>query len=331
MPLRSRLRRAFNRGNSTDDSNVPSKHGFHRPRKTKTDPLVYQPGEKMPPLKYRRPVAPEHKALLESFSWDKAWRHRSEQSLYSPMGSRIPSRKSSYRSFSRRSLHRRSMSRSRAGDDGSAIDSGVGASLSDERPERLREGSDEEGDVTNVGLSRNPTEDPKRPNRKSSSIHEKSGHFAKSSSSRPQTSDRPRRPSSSKRERDAPFTPEDLELALKKSNLEATKEELDHSKGATPRAADDSATTKVTPTPVAAADKPGPDSERPEEHTDSVTGILYTDYEDCDDEYEDDHDDLDDHSSMEFEREPRPRERLISYHSRQSTVIMKPLPSMLDV
>ncbi|CAI6336418.1 unnamed protein product [Periconia digitata] len=341
MPLRSRLRRAFTRTNSTEDSNAPSKpHGFHRPRKTKTDPLVYQPGEKMPPLKYRRPVAPEHKALLESFSWDKAWRHRSETSLYSPMGSRIPSRKSSYRSFSRRSMHRRSMSRSRGGDDGSAVDSGVGASLSDERPERLREGSDEEGDVTNaqptdcpravVGLSRNPTEDPKRPRRKSSSIHES----VKPSTSRPPTSDRNRRPSSSKRERDAPFSPEDLELALKKSNLEATKEESEHSKAATPKAVEENdATIKAVPAPVAQPPQ-APESEKMEEHTDSVTGILYTDYEDCDDEY-DEHDDDDDddseHWRMDYEREPRPRERMISFTSSSRQSFAKPLPSMLDV
>ncbi|KAF1952254.1 hypothetical protein CC80DRAFT_552674 [Byssothecium circinans] len=222
MALRSRLRRAFTRGNSQDDSSnsVPHKHGFPRPGKTKTDPLVYQPGEKMPPLKYRRPVAPEHKAHLESFDWAKAWRRRSDQSIYSPMGSRMPSRKSSYQSFSRRSFHRRSMSRSRAaGDDGSIYDSGVGASLSDDRPRRhsLQEGSDEEGDVTNVGLSRNPTEDPKRPTRRSQSM---------TSTSRPQTSDRTRRPSS-KREREPVFSPEDLELALKKSNLEATQDESD--------------------------------------------------------------------------------------------------------
>lgn len=36
------------------------------------------------------------------------------------------------------------------GDDGSGLDSGIGASIfGEERPEQVREGSDEEGDVTN--------------------------------------------------------------------------------------------------------------------------------------------------------------------------------------
>lgn len=220
------------------------------------------------------------------------------------------------------------MSRSRGGDDGSVVDSGVGASLSDERPERLREGSDEEGDVTNVGLSRNPTEDPKRPRRKSSSIHEK----------RPATSDRARRPSSSKREREALFTPEDLELALKKSNLEATKEESDHSKDATPKAADDStATTRAvaavpSATTCSNASTQETDLEKIETNTDSVTGVLYTDYEDCDDECTDSFDGEDDHRCyMEYEREPRPRERMVSYVSSKRHSSVKPIPSMLDV
>ncbi|KAF2641929.1 hypothetical protein P280DRAFT_468417 [Massarina eburnea CBS 473.64] len=278
MALRSRLRRAFNRGNSPDDSNtVPSKHVFPRPRKTKTDPLVYQPGEKMPPLKYRRPVAPEHKAHLESFDWAKAWRRRSDQSIYSPMGSRMPSRRNSYQSFSRRSLHRRSMSRSRAGEDGSVYDSGVGASLSDDRPEGLREGSDEEGDVTNVGLSRNPTEDPKRPTRRSQSVK---------STSRPPTSERNRRPSS-KRERESIFTPEDLELALKKSSLDSTEEEYERSHN--------TSVNTVNTVDMTARD--------------SGAGILKNSVE-------------------EFERVPRPRERLISFESVEER---RQLPSMLNV
>lgn len=212
MPLRSRLRRAFTRASHDDPQLVKGK------KSKNYDPNVYQPGEKMPPLKYRRPVAPEHKAHLESFEWAKAWRRKSATSIYSPMGSRMVSRKSSFQSFrtrrSVRSVSRRSQSKPRGGDDYRENDSGIGASISDDH--QLREHSDEEGDVTNVGLSRNPTEDPKRP-RKSSSIHRRSMSIT-SGGSRPPTSDRIRRPS------DAPFDPEELEAALQKTTLDSTKE-----------------------------------------------------------------------------------------------------------
>ncbi|KAF2396392.1 hypothetical protein EJ06DRAFT_237809 [Trichodelitschia bisporula] len=56
---------------------------------------TYKPGEKLPPPKYRRPVDKQHKELLEAFSFNTAWRRKSSQSQYSPMGSRAPSRKNS--------------------------------------------------------------------------------------------------------------------------------------------------------------------------------------------------------------------------------------------
>ncbi|KAJ4359976.1 uncharacterized protein N0V89_000535 [Didymosphaeria variabile] len=225
MPLRSRLRRAFTRGSHEDPQLVKGK------KSKNYDPNVYQPGEKMPPLKYRRPVAPEHKAHLESFDWGKAWRRKSTSSIYSPMGSRMPSRKSSFQSFrtrkSVRSVHgRRSQSKPRGGDDYRENDSGIGASLSGDH--QLIEDSDDEGDITNVGLSRNPTEDPKRP-RKSSSIHRRSMSIASNSGSRPPTADRVRRPSVSSPSGETPFDPEDLEAALQKTTLDTTKEESDRS------------------------------------------------------------------------------------------------------
>ena len=156
MPFRTRIKRALTRGREENGT----KNG------KKGDPNVYQPGEKMPPLKYRRPVDPAHKAHLESYSWASAWRRRSHTSLYSPMGSRLPSRKSSNTTLGRRSIGGRSMrsvrsvsrrsmgdrKRSSQGNDG-AVDSGFGGSLADDvdRPS-LREGSDEEGDVTNGEL-----------------------------------------------------------------------------------------------------------------------------------------------------------------------------------
>jgi len=86
MAIRERLKKTFSRNSasgagSEDSSNAESN--------------VYKPGEKMPQSKYRRPVAKEHKEKLEAFSFADAWRRRSHASTYSPMGSRMPSRKNS--------------------------------------------------------------------------------------------------------------------------------------------------------------------------------------------------------------------------------------------
>lgn len=155
MPLRTRIKRAFTFG-SQDEDNLSKTSSKSSKR---VDPNVYQPGEKMPPLKYRRPVNPEHKAKLESFSWQKAWRRRSEQSLYSPMGSRMPSRKNSKSTLGRRSFQSRRSARSISerkslrGNDGIGVDSGFGGSIDgDLDPRRLarhKEDSDDEGDVLN--------------------------------------------------------------------------------------------------------------------------------------------------------------------------------------
>ncbi|KAF9734230.1 hypothetical protein PMIN03_007979 [Paraphaeosphaeria minitans] len=225
MPLRSRLRRAFTRGAHDDPQVVKGK------KSKNCDPNVYQPGEKMPPLKYRRPVAPEHKAHLESFDWAKAWRRKSTASIYSPMGSRMPSRKSSFSSFrtrrSVRSVHgRRSQSKPRRGDDYRENDSGIGASLSGDH--QLIEDSDDEGDITNVGLSRNPTEDPKRPRKSSVS----------SNGSRPPTATT-----------EDPFDPEDLEVALQKTTLDPNPEESERSGTIGPANPSDAPTSPVQSLP----------------------------------------------------------------------------------
>ncbi|KAL6707536.1 hypothetical protein ACN47E_004106 [Coniothyrium glycines] len=194
----------------------------------------YQPGEKMPPMKYRRPVDPEHKARLEAFSFSTAWRRHSNASLYSPMGSRLPSRRSSFRSRRGRSRSR-SKHRSRRSsvssdyDPEEWVDSGIGASIAgDERPANIKEASDDEGDVLNVGLSRNPTEDPRDAPRKQSQAARRSSSVRQSS--RPGTgSDRTRQASASQ-----PFSAEELEIALQRSHLEATTEESDRSAAETP-------------------------------------------------------------------------------------------------
>lgn len=151
--LRTRLRRAL----TGAEGNGPLRRIKTGKSSKCPDPDddFYKPGEKMPPLKYRRAVDPEHKKALEAFSFKTAWRRRSHQSLYSPMGSRMPSRRSSFRSRRSRS---RSMARSRrssfsASSDYDAeewVDSGIGASIAgDDRPANIKEASDDEGDVLN--------------------------------------------------------------------------------------------------------------------------------------------------------------------------------------
>ncbi|OAL56210.1 hypothetical protein IQ07DRAFT_496299 [Pyrenochaeta sp. DS3sAY3a] len=216
--LRTRLRRVLT--GSPDDGGPLSKFKSKNGKSTLPESDFYQPGEKMPPLKYRRPVDPEHKKHLEAFNFGTAWRRRSHTSLYSPMGSRLPSRRSSFRRRSRS----RSVARSRRSSFSSDydaeewVDSGIGASIAgDDRPANIREASDDEGDVLNVGLSRNPTEDPRDARRKQSAGGRRSSSVRQSS--RPGTgSDRTRNASQ-------PFSPEELELALAKSHLAATKEE----------------------------------------------------------------------------------------------------------
>ena len=149
--FRSRLRRVL-----TGDENGPlSKFKNKNSKSTLPESDFYQPGEKLPPLKYRRPVDPEHKAHLEAFNFSTAWRRHSNASLYSPMGSRLPSRRSSFRSRRGRSRSR-SKHRSRRSsvssdyDPEEWVDSGIGASIAgDERPANIKEASDDEGDVLN--------------------------------------------------------------------------------------------------------------------------------------------------------------------------------------
>jgi len=66
----------------------------------------------MPRAKYRAPVKKEHKDKLDAFSWGTAWRRRSQVSEYSPMGSRMPSRRGSLlsrKSFGGKSAKRMSV------------------------------------------------------------------------------------------------------------------------------------------------------------------------------------------------------------------------------
>ena len=100
------MKRAFGKSISEDGPNLTqtdSKASAKKVKKPKTPNNVYKPGEVMPKQKYRGPVNKEHKEKLDAFSFGNAFRRRnSDHSQYSPMGSRLPSRRGSL--FSRKSL-----------------------------------------------------------------------------------------------------------------------------------------------------------------------------------------------------------------------------------
>lgn len=141
------MKRAFGRSISEDGSNLTqtdSKASTKKTKKPKTPNNVYKPGEVMPKQKYRGPVNKEHKEKLDAFSFGNAFRRRnSDQSQYSPMGSRLPSRRSSL--FGRKSLV-------------------LGSRQQSHVDEPVMESADADDDVTNVGLSRRHTlEENQRP------------------------------------------------------------------------------------------------------------------------------------------------------------------------
>lgn len=92
----------------------------------------------MPRPKYRAPVQKEHKEKLESFSFADAWRRKSLQSIYSPMGTRAPSRRASF--LSRKSVGGRSTGRKSLG--GRSV---RGASVTSDDTEKTTPGAKLEG------------------------------------------------------------------------------------------------------------------------------------------------------------------------------------------
>ncbi|KAK4916478.1 hypothetical protein LTR66_017016, partial [Elasticomyces elasticus] len=104
MGLRDKLKKSFKSSSSTSTTSSSKTN----PSLYKTDSSlsatttksggrhpsnVYAPGETMPRPKYRAPVKKEHAEKLDAFSFGAAWRRKSYQSQYSPMGSRLPSRR----------------------------------------------------------------------------------------------------------------------------------------------------------------------------------------------------------------------------------------------
>lgn len=123
MPFRAKVKKAFGKSNEdpsetgSDLSQVQSKPSTKKSKKANAEypDNVYKPGE-IPESKYKGPYDKKHQQKLHAFNFANAFqgRRKSEQSLYSPMGSRLPSRMSSF--ISRRSFGPRSRQQSRVED-----------------------------------------------------------------------------------------------------------------------------------------------------------------------------------------------------------------------
>lgn len=204
MPFREKAKKLF-RPKSRAESDL-SKTSSSNSSRERWPSNVYKPGEPMPRPKYRKPPTKEHKDKLESFSFGDAWRRKSYQSTYSPMGTRAPSRKNSL--FSRKSYAKSSRANSVTSFEGQMDRGGVrqreghgfahGAALATTlSTEQEAEGDD---DVGNVGLSRVQSHDqpPK---------------------SRPHTADGRPYPGMSTAYDHQPFSEQELALALQRSHL----------------------------------------------------------------------------------------------------------------
>ena len=179
MAIRERIKKVL-RGNTPSNTPKGSPNLSKQEPETTWPSNVYAPGEPMPRPKYRAPVKKEHKDRLDAFSFGNAWRRRSHVSLYSPMGSRMPSRRGSLMSRasfggkSRKSVGGGSVkspskdnadSKARRSEDGRDVESREGSESGTEqkrfrdhhgaaRPTRLSVEVEQEGDddVTNGRL-----------------------------------------------------------------------------------------------------------------------------------------------------------------------------------
>jgi hypothetical protein len=102
MAIREKARALFKSKSKGETGSQISKASTKESDTERWPSNVYKPGETMPRPKYRAPPKKEHKEKLEAFSFAEAWRRKSFQSQYSPMGTRAPSRRNSSRQPSRR-------------------------------------------------------------------------------------------------------------------------------------------------------------------------------------------------------------------------------------
>lgn len=142
MPFREKAKRFF-KSSSRSDSLSKTDSSSSRERWPSN---VYKPGEPMPRPKYRAIPKKEHTEKLESFSFADAWRKKSFQSSYSPMGTRAPSRRNSL--FSRKSFS----GRSTGGRTASVRSTGTARS----GPNRMETQPEVEGDADIANGERDP-------------------------------------------------------------------------------------------------------------------------------------------------------------------------------
>ena len=130
MPFRERAKALFKPRSRSDSLSKSSSKDSSSPRE-RWPSNVYKPGETMPRPKYRRPPEKAHKEKLDAFSFGDAWRRKSYQSTYSPMGTRAPSRRNSIFSIGRKSsVGRKSLGRSTRANSVNTVEtekSGIGA------------------------------------------------------------------------------------------------------------------------------------------------------------------------------------------------------------
>jgi hypothetical protein len=110
MAIRARAKAFFRRSRNANDDTLSKTDSTDSHERWPSN--VYKPGEPMPRPKYRAPPKKEHKEHLDSFSFGNAWRRKSFQSQYSPMGTRAPSRLPSAAPSRRSSWYSRKVSMS---------------------------------------------------------------------------------------------------------------------------------------------------------------------------------------------------------------------------
>ncbi|KAG9634665.1 hypothetical protein KCU98_g7792, partial [Aureobasidium melanogenum] len=237
MAFRERIKKALRKASPNSSlhksSTTDSKEGRER-----WPSNVYKPGEPMPRPKYRAPVKKEHKEKLESFNFASAWRRKSFMSEYSPMGTRMPSRRASLisrKSFGGRSSLRNSMTMSRRNSVSGGVKSGrESLEVPRERHAALAPALSTEveaygdDDVTNVGLSRVQSREdkPHRPVYSRRQTAEYRSRAPAKASPLGQTSEAPTstptqaQPKAAFAHDHTPFTEEELARALQRSHLE---------------------------------------------------------------------------------------------------------------
>ncbi|EME85825.1 uncharacterized protein MYCFIDRAFT_88431 [Pseudocercospora fijiensis CIRAD86] len=173
MAVREKVKGLFKSKSQSDRDSQLSKTSTQASDRERWPSNVYKPGEPMPRPKYRAPPKKEHKERLEAFSFTEAWRRKSFQSQYSPMGTRAPSRNNSTRQPSRRSSWISLGRKSSDGRTNSFTSADTEKSNVRQRehmgvaqPPKLwteAENSEGDDDVNNVGMSRVASKDRNHP------------------------------------------------------------------------------------------------------------------------------------------------------------------------